>query len=156
MELRAGHAGDEALLREMRLAALTDSPRAFGSTLEREKVRTGADWRRWFSPGVTYFWIDDAGAGAGIVAAVVDRDSRSAELVSMWVRPDQRGRGLGDAMVAAVIAWAEEHGLSLRLQVVQDNAPAVRLYERHGFSPTGDADVRPDGVRELKMMHGRR
>lgn len=153
MALRTGHPGDESLLRELRIAALTDAPAAFGSTLQRESARTVEDWSRWFSPGVTFFWMDDAGEAGGLVAAVVDGDGLKADLVSMWVRPDQRGQGVGDAMVTAVVAWAQQQGLALRLHVVEDNSHAERLYERHGFRPTADVDVRPDGVREVKMTY---
>ena len=56
MGLRLGQAGDEALLRDLRVAALTNSPAAFGSTLQREHARSVDDWRRWFSPGITFLW----------------------------------------------------------------------------------------------------
>lgn len=121
------------MLRDVRVAALTDSPAAFGSTLQREHARSVDDWRRWFTPGVTFLWLDEADAGGGLVAAVVDAASHSAELVSMWVRPDLRGQGVGDALTGAAVEWAQQNGLSLRLYVVEDNAPAVALYVRHGF-----------------------
>jgi GNAT superfamily N-acetyltransferase len=141
------------LLRDLRVAAMTDAPAAFASTLQREHARTVDDWRRWFSPGVTFLWFDEADAGGGLVAAVVEAASGSAELASMWVRPDLRGQGVGDALMEAVVEWAQGQGLSLRLRVVEDNAPAVALYLRHGFQPTGDGHVRPDGVREVQMLH---
>lgn len=151
--LRAGEPGDEAMLRELRIAALTDSSEAFGSTLQREQARTVEDWRRWFSPGTCFFWVDDTGTGAGLAAVVVDGSGTSAQLASMWVRPDQRGQGAGDAMVAAVIAWADEKRLPLRLHVVEDNRAARTLYARHGFRATGGLQVRADGVRELEMAY---
>ena len=148
-----GHPGDEAMLRELRLAALTDSPSAFGSTLQREQARTLDDWRRWFAPGVTFFWADEAGVGGGLIAAVADGDSNQVDLVSMWVRPDQRGKGVGDALVASVVAWANERGFALRLHVVDGNLPAATLYARHGFRTTGEVKLRPDGVREWEMSY---
>jgi ribosomal protein S18 acetylase RimI-like enzyme len=58
--------------------------------------------------------------------------------------------------VGEVIAWARGHGARVvRLQVVQDNAPARRLYERHGFRVTAAARMRPrDGAIELDMERG--
>ena len=151
-----GQAGDEALLRDLRVAALTDSPAAFGSTLQREHARSVDDWRRWFSPGVTFLWRDEAGAGGGLVAAVVDAAGGRAELMSMWVRPDLRGHGVGDALVGAVIQWSQHQALSLLLHVVEDNEAAAGLYLRHGFRATGEVRVLPDGVRELIMAHDTR
>ena len=71
----------------------------------------------------------------------------------MWVRPDLRGHGVGDALVGAVVQWSQHRGLSLLLHVVEDNGAAVELYARHGFQATGEVRVRPDGVRESIMAH---
>ena len=153
MGLRLGHAGDEALLGGLRVAALTDSPAAFGSTLQREHARSVDDWRRWFSPGVTLLWLDESGAGGGLVAAIVDAAGGRAELMSMWVRPDLRGHGVGNALVGGLVQWSQHRGLSLLLHVVEDNGAAVELYVRHGFQATGEVRVRPDGVGESIMAH---
>ncbi len=56
----------------------------------------------------------------------------------MWVAPEERGKGVGRALVDAVIVWARANGFArLRLEVVDDNAPAVALYARKGFARTG-------------------
>ncbi|MBF0498215.1 MAG: GNAT family N-acetyltransferase [Deltaproteobacteria bacterium] len=49
----------------------------------------------------------------------------------------QRGRGIGQALVAALEKWARDNGLT-RLQLLADrtNAPALRFYEKLGWSPT--------------------
>ncbi len=62
--------GDEPVLRALRLQALTDSPMAFGSTLERELARTTEDWRRWLAPGVTFI-VEAGGEPRGLVAGSV-------------------------------------------------------------------------------------
>ncbi len=50
------------------------------------------------------------------------------------VAPDQRGRGIGGALVEAGITWAaERHGLRMLLEVEHDNAAALALYRRLGF-----------------------
>jgi ribosomal protein S18 acetylase RimI-like enzyme len=151
MRIERAERGDEERLRAVRIAALTDSPQAFGSTLERERACTDDDWRRWFSPGVTYLCADDGGAMVGLVAGVLGDEPEVAHLVAMWVSPGSRGRGCGDALVAAVADWAMEQGRRLRLHVVETNTHAIGLYERHGFRLTGRDDVRADGVREVEM-----
>ena len=45
LEIRRAVIGDEGVLRDLRVQALTDAPEAFGSTLEREMARTIEDWR---------------------------------------------------------------------------------------------------------------
>lgn len=151
MGVRQAVVGDEPLVRALRIAALADAPGAFATTLEREEARSAEDWRRWFSPGITYVYIDDSGRGAGIVAGILDHDRSLAHLAAMWVHPDKRGRAVGDALVAALVAWAEPCNRRLRLHVVEDNAHAVALYERHGFRRTGSVRVTADKVREVEM-----
>src|ERR1700687_1894221 len=52
--VRRAVTGHEPVLRALRLQALTDSPKAFSSTFERELARTTEDWQRWLAPGVTF------------------------------------------------------------------------------------------------------
>ena len=59
----------------------------------------------------------------------------------MWVSPAARGTGTGRRLIDEIITWAAGGGASqLRLQVRPDNAPAIGLYERSGFSQAGPAD----------------
>jgi GNAT superfamily N-acetyltransferase len=145
--------GDEAVLRDVRIAALTDAPEAFGSTLERELARTPEDWRRWMSPG-TVFMLYDAGQARGLVAGAAREDDPSAiQLMAMWVDPALRGSGAADALITALVAWAvSASAREIRLRVVKENSRARRAYERHGFRPVGDEIIRPrDGVVEIEM-----
>ena len=153
MNVRRAAVGDEATLRELRLQALTDAPDAFGSTYERELARTVDDWRRWLSPGAT-FLLEDGPAARGLVACARDAaDATIVHLMAMWVAPSARGSGAADALVSQVIAWAHGNDArAVRLQVVQGNPRARRLYERHGFRLTGTTRVRErDGAVELDM-----
>ncbi len=75
-EIKRAVMGDEALLRDLRVQALTDSPEAFGSTLERELARTTEDWRKWMAPGVTFLALAD-GQPRGLVAGVYDAADRA-------------------------------------------------------------------------------
>jgi len=150
--IRRAIAGDEPMLRALRLEALSDAPTAFGSTYERECDRTAADWQRWLSPGATF--ILDAGGPRGMVAGVHDADDRSlVRLMAMWVHATLRGSGAADALVAAVVAWAAEQGAcEVALHVVEDNPRARRCYERSGFRATGRTLVRArDGAIEIEM-----
>ena len=48
------------------------------------------------------------------------------------------GLGLGGHMMAACIQWHREQGFEqLELSVVEDNFPAIRLYEKMGFEAAG-------------------
>jgi GNAT superfamily N-acetyltransferase len=72
------------------------------------------------------------GAEASGVAAVADDwvGFRSIE-----VSPTRRRSGLGLAVMAALVEWGAERGArTAYLQVLGDNAPALALYERLGFT----------------------
>jgi GNAT superfamily N-acetyltransferase len=134
--------GDEQVLRALRVQALTDSPAAFGSTLERELARTTDDWRRWLAPGVT-FLLEAHGEHYGLVAGVrAPQDDSVIQLLAMWVHPNLRGTGAADALISSVKQWAADLGAtSIRLRVVESNRHARRCYERAGFRATGHQSV---------------
>jgi ribosomal-protein-alanine acetyltransferase len=61
-----------------------------------------------------------------------------ARLYSIAVRADERGSGLGVALLAAAEQAARRRGSRrMRLEVRADNRAAQRLYERHGFHRFG-------------------
>jgi GNAT superfamily N-acetyltransferase len=151
--VRRAVVGDEPILRELRLQALSDEPDAFGSTYEREFARTTSDWQRWLSPGATFILEEPQGA-SGIVAGGRDTtDPAIVHLMAMWVHRTRRGTGAGDRLVAAVLSWARTDGAkAVRLNVIGSNARARRFYERNGFRPTGEETVRArDGQIEVQM-----
>ncbi|MCX8211396.1 MAG: GNAT superfamily N-acetyltransferase [Neolewinella sp.] len=52
----------------------------------------------------------------------------------MFVSPDYRGRGVNGLVTDALFDWAKERGLTeVRLRVYDDNAGALRAYEKKGF-----------------------
>ena len=54
------------------------------------------------------------------------------------VHPEARRQGIGDALIDALAAKAEELELAfLTLEVRESNAPAIALYAKHGFHPVG-------------------
>lgn len=80
------------------------------------------------------------------MAGAVRRPSRpgTANLISMWIEPGFRGRGLGRRLLAHIVAWASERGLRcLALEVTENNPPAVALYERCGFAETSESRPLP-------------
>jgi GNAT superfamily N-acetyltransferase len=142
--VRETAAADWQALRDIRLEALHNAPEAFGSTYEREVLRPEADWLARIARGGTFLaFLPEVGAPAGL-AGGYQEDPDTVELVSMYVRSQARGRGVGEALVAAVARWAEDKGAkSLHLWVTEINAPARLLYQRCGFSPTAERQPLP-------------
>ncbi len=81
----------------------------------------------------------------GTVGAGPGEFDGSASLTALWVDPDYRGRGVGSALVDAVVEWAKGRGFNqVLLWVTEVNENAQTLYERHGFGRTGRViEVRP-------------
>ncbi|MBN1284236.1 MAG: GNAT family N-acetyltransferase [Anaerolineae bacterium] len=75
----------------------------------------------------------------GTLIRVDRRPQRAGELLMDGLAVDAalRGRGVGTALLDAVCAFAREHGYeTVRLDVVDTNPRAQKLYERVGFVPT--------------------
>lgn len=141
---------DWRVWRELRLAALADAPYAFGSRLADWESATEGQWRDRLSQQGSVnvvAWLDEQPVG---MASGVPADTAAmVELISMWVAPIARGRGVGDALIVEVERWACSVGAAtLCLQVAKGNLAAAALYGRHGFRDTGEPPhPMPDGTR---------
>ena len=128
-------------VRALRLTALRDTPGACAMTVEEELARAPESWQERLEEGcgAATFLASHEGCDVGIVVGAKVRDCDNlGGLYAMWVAPEARGTGISNVLVKAVIQWARERGfLRLVLDVADDNAPAIELYARHGFEPTG-------------------
>ena len=160
VSVRRVRADDGPVLKAVRLAALLESPSAFGSTHGAEAAQPDEHWALRAARGAsgahsaTYFAVAD-GSVIGIVAGYrPDPAGLSIELVSMWVSPPHRRAGIAGKLVDAVIGWAREtDAKSVDLWVTRDNDRALRLYEAAGFRETGEHQPLPSDPSkdELRM-----
>lgn len=149
-ELRRVGEEDWFRWRSLRHRALAEAPDAFGSTLAQWHGDADVEGR-WrgrlrdvpFNVIAAHDRLD-----VGQVSATSLDDGGVPDLISLWVVPEARGAGVGDALVACVVDWAQEQeSVAVRLWVKAANVPAARLYERHGFLAT---DGRADDEIELR------
>lgn len=157
IEIQALRPDDWQIWRALRLEALAEAPHAFGSSLA---AWTGegdleARWRGRLE-NVPYNAVARLdGTPAGMIGATAPDAEGRAELLSLWVAPFARGRGVGDALVDAVADYAAGLGAGVLLRVYDDNTPALRLYERRGFAQTA-VELSEDGTqREVVMVRPR-
>src|SRR3954447_14566313 len=144
ISVRAVGVDEWATWRELRLAALADAPHAFTSTLEEWRDADETRWRERLAAGALHLVADLADKPVGMGGAF-DNPDVTVELVSLWVAPFARGRGAGEALLDALVAWAGER--TVRLEVVTSNVRALDLYRRNGF-----VDDQASGDR-LTMVH---
>jgi ribosomal protein S18 acetylase RimI-like enzyme len=149
--LRALTVDDWAAWRALKLAALREAPYAFEARLAdwQGENDTEPRWRRRLDGGSLNLLAELDGEPAGMASGMTpDRDG-TVHLLSLWVAPFARGRGVGDALVAAVVRWAEGRRAGrVALRVAEGNHRARALYRRNGFSDRGLAGTEREMVRE--------
>ncbi len=134
---RPGH-DEEALIR-VNNRAFASHPDQGGMTAER---LAEAQAQPWFDPdGIR---LHDDPDRPGVLAGfcwtkihepVAQGQPRLGEIYAIGVDPDHHGKGLGVPMTAAGLDWLTGQGLTTgMLYVESDNEPALRTYDRLGFS----------------------
>lgn len=71
--------------------------------------------------------------GYAVLAAVLDEGN----LDNIAVAPAGRRQGVADALLSAITGFGRENLSRLTLEVRASNAPAIALYEKHGFRGVG-------------------
>ncbi|MDQ3874689.1 MAG: GNAT family N-acetyltransferase [Actinomycetota bacterium] len=96
--------------------------------------------------GAQNIWVAEVdGVVAGFAALVVDGER--GELEPVIVSAAHRRRGVGERLVAAVIAAARERGLrQLKVRPVARNTHAIRFFRWCGFDVLGHLDLLMDLV----------
>jgi len=69
------------------------------------------------------------GVGLGVL------EGRNLGLFDIVIDPVYRNKGMGFRLVCDILSWGKRQGAETAyLQVLSDNAPAIRLYEKIGFT----------------------
>ena len=144
MQIRTLEPHEVHLHREIRLRALADAPDSFGEVVSEAEAQPISYWeeltRSVTEPGRHVMFLaceDDTVLGSAY--GLLDRAQREAGRVGgMWVAPAARRRGIGRALLHAVMAWARGRQLThLRLWAPAHSPAAVALYRQAGFRETG-------------------
>jgi GNAT superfamily N-acetyltransferase len=142
IEIRQLTGDDWAIYRDVRLAALTDAPYAFASTVEREAAFDEWQWRAQLDRATWFVALD--GAPVGLVGGFAEEDSADLHLIGMWVRGEVRGRGVAAGLVDGFLTWAKgQRPAGVVLWVADGNDRAQAFYRRYGFGPTGHRQPLP-------------
>lgn len=136
MDIRLTEAKDWMFLKQVRLAALLDTPTAFGVSYQEAAQYSDGQWKKRASSAAgPEFWLaikDDK--PVGMIGAGVNQANRY-NLIGMWVEPAARGSGVAAQLVEAVKSRAIGKGHDrVFLDVSPDNARASNFYLKQGFS----------------------
>lgn len=146
--VRPLHSKEWRTYRELRLAALADSPDAFGGTFAADADRTDDEWAHRLQQGVDLdrslpLVAEVHGAPAGLAwGRIDDADPEVAHVYQMWVAPAHRRAGAGQMLLATIIQWAKARDVrDVLLTVTCGDTSAWRLYLRAGFEAVGAAEL---------------
>jgi len=111
-------------------------------------ARVDADWEPTrHAENFSRYGFDDSfriivteGQDVGVLQ-VTERDALVWDLERILLLPGWQKRGLGEAVLADVLADADAQGAEVHLMVFSFN-PARRLYERLGFERVGGSEER--------------
>lgn len=156
MEVRPLESSESELFHAFRLRGLRECPEAFGSTYEEESAETPETVRGRFPCAEDNFVLGAFGPDGRLVGvAGFYRDKHlklrhKGTVWGMYVDPSERGRGVGRALLAAVVgragrlAGVERVALSVTVGV----EAARRLYLAQGFRvyAVEEKAMKKDGV----------
>ncbi|NEB76494.1 GNAT family N-acetyltransferase [Streptomyces sp. SID14478] len=124
--LRPARPDDVEVIVELRAVVMRPDLERLGR-YDPDRVRRR--FRDAYLPDVAWI-IEVEAAFAGCVALRPDGDELWLE--HFFLSPALHGRGLGSAVLAALLERADAESRVVRLNVLR-GSPARRLYERHGF-----------------------
>jgi RimJ/RimL family protein N-acetyltransferase len=136
---------DAEQYQKCRLDALCDAPHAFASSYEEEVTMTLDTIRERFAKHPAQSAMFGAFDEERIIGLTgIFREERKKRrhkmtIVSVFVQPEYRGRGIGKQLMHAAIAHARTvDGVEqLDLAVESGNTAAIKLYESFGFTSWG-------------------
>jgi GNAT superfamily N-acetyltransferase len=158
-EIRSLGPDDATAYFAMRLRCMHDAAAQFRSAPEDVEREGLAHWQSRLESNderIVGVFDGDTLIGIGGIA----RDWRvklrhKALLFGMFVAPEAVGRGVGRAIVDALIAHAHGFVASLHLTLMADNDRALALYERAGFTVYGcepQSVMQPGGPGDELLM----
>jgi len=95
----------------------------------------------WNDETPLWFLAERAGVAVGVLTLSLQPD-RTIELTYLGLVPEARGRGFGDEILQYALDRATvEMAYAIHLSIDARNAPALRLYRKHGFDETARRKV---------------
>ncbi len=141
---------DAADFKELRIYAMQESPRAFGSSVQDEESRAIEQIESMFFNPVSFgLGVFDNEKLIGLARCECSnrvKTQHKADIYGVYIHPDYRGQGLARRLLEQLITQAKSiDGLEiLLLAVSEQNAPARALYQSLGFIEWG---TEPDALR---------
>jgi GNAT superfamily N-acetyltransferase len=153
--IRAATAADSAVLQDIERAAGAQFATVGLADIAAHEPFAIAELDAYAADGRSWVATDPDGGLCGY--AVADVLDGCAHLEQVSVRPEHQGRGIGRALVDAVITWARRSEFpAVTLTTFTDVAWNAPLYAHLGFRPLGDDELGPElaARRDDETRHG--
>lgn len=119
-----------------------EAERPFNSSI-KEGQTTYYDIEGLIADSMSYLIVaEDAGRiiGSGYAQIRASKESMQhthhSYLGFMYVSPEHRGTGINKQVIDILISWSKAQGMKdFYLDVYSENVPAIRAYEKVGFTP---------------------
>jgi len=125
--------------KEIRLEALKNNPEAFGSSYEEEVQRSDERWRiSLANKNKTVFLALDRKIPIAIATISYEsmiKMNHLANIYSVYVKPEYRGRAISSKLIKSILADVKKKKRikKIKLNVVTTQLPAINLYKKFGF-----------------------
>lgn len=127
-------------LRDLRLAALKDSPAILSGKLEEEENFTQQQWQESFKK-LSYLMASIDGVDVAMInlERLVGDFGATCWLGGLWSNPQYRGQGAVRAIFNYMDLLASQRGWLVQgLGVMESNTSAIALFEKYGFVKRGE------------------
>jgi len=142
--IRQSQESDAQAYRDLRLEGLRNHPEAFSADYAVNEQRPMTFWTERINSlrdgNMLFFatYENELIGTCGIYRGDSPKTRHSAFITGVYVRSEWRGLRIADELIATCIEWAREHEIKiLKLGVAATNIPAIRCYERCGFTVYG-------------------
>ena len=142
--IRQAKSSDVSSYRQLRLEALKNHPTAFGADYEESAARPNEHWQERLKTDQNreaLFFAEQDGqlvGMTGIFRSMSKKSSHKATIVGVYVKPEWRGHHISESMILRCLDWAKiQDVVIVYLGVTTTNQPAIRCYERCGFTIYG-------------------
>lgn len=124
--------------REIRLLAIKTDPLSYTSSYEEEVELSEHEWRSRIN-AMSFALVDEqVVALIGLLKNQPLSVKHCAEIVSLWVKPEMRGRGIGKMLLKSIMENASSNGIKkLIVYATASQEHAIATYESAGFIATG-------------------
>lgn len=135
----------------LRLEAVENNPQSFLSTPQETIDEPDSEWQ--IKIDNMFFAVDEADKLVGMIGCYTDPKEKlkhTANIVSFYVKPEYRGKGIGRQLLQTAVQSAKENPQvkKVQLSVITTQENAYQLYLSTGFQKVGELkmSLQVDGV----------